>query len=229
MSTYTQNNKRGFQGRDSGRGRKYERGGRGGRSSFNMVATHGTSELSDVKLKLPPTREQWLTVEQQIRAVAIEKKLLPILEGTYQEKPLFPIIPVKRWKFETEVVPIDPTDPTQGTQVVLKLDANRERVIQIDPITHERIVHAEFLSETCAEDFSTAELVKLHQEKQKNDEKTAKLRAMSWAFLMKLTETHHRDLIIPFSHMTNQPDQCKNAWAAIKSYYEDRRVHLEAM
>jgi ribosomal protein L15 len=74
MSTYTQNNKRGFTGRDSGRGRKYGRGERGGRSSFNMVATHGSSELSDVKLKLPPTREQWLTLEQQIRAVATKKK-----------------------------------------------------------------------------------------------------------------------------------------------------------
>ena len=73
MSTYTQNNKRGFQGRDSGRGRKYERGGRGGRSSVNMVATPGSSDLSDIKLKLPAAREQWLTVEQQIRSVAIEK------------------------------------------------------------------------------------------------------------------------------------------------------------
>jgi len=64
MSQSAQSNKRGFQGRDSGRGRKYGRGERGGRSSFNMVATHGSSELTDVKLKLPPTREQWLTVEQ---------------------------------------------------------------------------------------------------------------------------------------------------------------------
>jgi hypothetical protein len=116
----------------------------------------------------------------------------------------------------------------------LKLDPNGERIILTDPITGERMVESEYVSETSPLDFTKAELVRLHQEKQKNDEKTAKLRAMAWAFLMKLTEIHHRDLIIPFSHMDNQPDQCKNAWAAIKSYYEgltgeDRRVHLEAM
>jgi hypothetical protein len=36
MSTQTQNNKRGFQGKDSGRGSKLGRGGRGGRSSVNI-------------------------------------------------------------------------------------------------------------------------------------------------------------------------------------------------
>ena len=174
---YTQNNKRGFTGRDSGRGRKYGRGERGGRSSFNMVATHGSSALSDVKLKLPPTREQWLTVEQQIRAVAIEKELLSILEGTYIEKPLFPVIPVKRWAFEMDNVPIDPTNLALGNHNVNRLDAAGDRILE-----------AEYMSELCPDDLTSGEMIRLHQEKQKNDEKTAKLRAMTWAFLMKLTE-----------------------------------------
>ena len=62
-----------------------------------MVATPGggSSDLADVKLRLPSAREQWLTVEQQIISVAIEKELLPIFEGTYKEKPLYPHIPMK--------------------------------------------------------------------------------------------------------------------------------------
>lgn len=233
MSQYTQSIKRTYGGRDTSRGKKFIRGG-AGRSSFHMVANSGSSDLSDMRLKLPATREQWLTVEQQIRAVAVEKELLPILEGTYVEKPLYPLIPMKKWAFEYEVVPIDPTNLAGGTKTIPKLDPNGERIILTDALTGERMVEAEYVSETGPHDFSKSELVKLHQEKQRNDDKTSKMRAMTWTFLMKITETHHRDLIIPFAHKYDDPTQARDAWTAIKGYYEgltieDRRVHLDSM
>ena len=129
-----------------------------------MVATHGSSELSDVKLKLPPTREQWLTVEQQIRAVAIEKELLSILEGTYIEKPLFPVIPVKRWAFEMQNVPIDPTNLALGNHNVNRLDVNGERIFRLDA-AGDRILEAEYMSELCPDNLTSGEMIRLHQEK----------------------------------------------------------------
>ena len=87
-------NKRAFPGRGYQGGRKFTKAF--STRSFNMVATL-KDESKDVKLRLPATRENWLHIEQQIRSAATELEIMPLLDGIYVVKPLFPKIPMTKY------------------------------------------------------------------------------------------------------------------------------------
>jgi hypothetical protein len=72
-----------------------------------MVAT--LKDVSkDVKLRLPATRENWLQIEQQIRSAATELEIMPLLDGVYVVKPLFPKIPITKYRYEMVNAPASP-------------------------------------------------------------------------------------------------------------------------
>jgi len=212
-----------------------------------MVATL-KDESKDVKLRLPATRENWLQIEQQIRSAATELEIMPLLDGVYVVKPLFPKIPITKYRYEMVNAPASPggtvpRTPGGGNRLQIpQLDANGQKMFStelIDPTgdpagPRRRIVAAQYEVETGESDFSTSELVKLYQQKERNDKEKDCLIAKSWSFLMTITEDHLRDLIMPYEHLIDRLQKINIAWRAINFYYEgdtqeDRRVQLDLL
>jgi hypothetical protein len=128
---------------------------------------------------------------------ATEKEIMPLLEGRYVIKPLFPKIPVTKYRFEMMDAPATPngTIPTTPGGVhrlrIPRRDANGERIFSTqlvdqspnaDPAgPRQRIIEARYEIETGEHDFSRAELVKLHFEKTKSDKEKDHLVAKAWS------------------------------------------------
>jgi hypothetical protein len=65
-------------------------------------------------------------------------------------------------------------------------------------------------------DFTVDGLMRLHETHRKHELREKNLKAQAWAFLMDLTEIHHRDLIT--KHIPTQ--DISAAWTDIKAYFE---------
>lgn len=64
-----------------------------------MVATP-KDESKDVKVRLPATQENCLHIEQPVRSVATELEIMPLLDGIYAVKPVFPKISLTKFQYE---------------------------------------------------------------------------------------------------------------------------------
>jgi hypothetical protein len=87
-------------------------------------------------------RENWLQIEQQIRSAATELEIMPLLDGIYVVKPLFPKIPITKFRYEMVNAPVSPGGTVPRTPgganrlQIPRLDANGQKIFStelIDP------------------------------------------------------------------------------------------------
>ena len=220
--------KRTYQEMRSGRGqpgRKYFRHSTAGRSA-NMVATRGFESSVEKgsdrteKLNLPATRDKWLFLEQRIVAKAQEKEIFELLNGTYSEPRMYPSIEIVEFDLEMDNSKTPPEPRKDAFDLTIpRRDANGLPVI----LNRRRV-------QTKPGDFSLDRTIQLDLEYRKAKATMNTLKAKAWAFLMEITELHHRELII-----RHQPTQdIHQAWNDIRAYFEgtsmnDKRLQLELL